>query len=268
MLRLYSIMQLEHLWSKPSTTTSTKIQTTTGAATTFTPFPPFFGDDTMLDDDSILDVHPVAVETTEFQEPHQQGRKEEGLTTTKYIQQTKPYQQEPEHNHQSITSTSSSSTSLTISASDQVLSTSLKDLSTMPPILITHKEEHRYKEKSNLKAKHQPIHNIHFQQPPYDLLPPLTCDLTSITEENQDQVNDSSLISTSTGSSSFPITPTSTFSTPMPSTRGGHSRLHHHPLKDFKFSERRKNMTNKLKRAFSTNHHGKRNNNNRSAVPS
>ncbi|SAM04929.1 hypothetical protein [Absidia glauca] len=262
MLRLYSVLQLEHLWSKPSMTRPSPT-----SATTFTPFPPFFGDDTTIDDDSILDVHPVAVETTEFQEPNQQEWKEERLTTgytpNKPITPIHHYiRKSPEH--QPTTSTSSSSTSLTVSTSDQALSTSLKELSTAPTPPAHEEHKGRYKQDA-LKAKHQPIHNIHFQQPPYDFLPPLTCDLTSITEENQDQVNDSSLISTSTGSSTFPVTPTSTFSTPMPNIRHTGGRPHH-PLKDFKFSERRKNMANKLKRAFSTNHHGKRNN--RSVVPS
>lgn len=162
------------------------------------------------------------------------------------------------------TAATSSSFSLSASSSDPGLSTNLKN---NPTVATLAHEENQKKEYDSIKKNdyyyyYQPPPSHYHQQrthfnrpvlqdlrihPPYlDDLPPLTYDLTCITEEDQSDINNSSLIS-STGS--LPKTPTSTVSTPLRQKRP-----------HLKFNERRKNIAKKLKRVFTSKSNSKHKN--------
>ncbi|KAI8342391.1 hypothetical protein BC941DRAFT_412612 [Chlamydoabsidia padenii] len=189
----------------------------------------------IVDEPNLVHVEPVQVETRDIQEQEQEeealepGYLEivEETTIQQQEEQIEPHQDPTEvvvlveeeegdqqQQHEEEEELSSSSSSL--STSDQNLTFTQ----------LAHDEIHEEKE-------------------PITSSPPLTCDLTSIMEESHQEVNDASHIS-SNGSiqANTPPTPTSTTSTSPPRRR---------VRRDSKFNERRKSMTNKLKRAFSSN---------------
>jgi hypothetical protein len=169
----------------------------------------------LLEEEALEPGYLEIEEVTVIQAPQPQEEEEQEQDPTEIVVLVEEDQQQQEED------TSSSSSSL--SSSDQ-------DLSTKEPSI--------HEEKGSTDDK------VISSSPP-----PLTCDLTSIIEENnQVEVNDSSLIS-SNGSLPEVPTPTSTTSTSPP------RRIR----RDSKFNERRKSMTNKLKRAFSSNNNTHRN---------
>ncbi|KAI8092783.1 uncharacterized protein BX664DRAFT_328143 [Halteromyces radiatus] len=203
MLRVYSVMQLEPLWTKPLLSH-------------------YY---TTIEENPIpADVNQDITETQERE--IQEEEEQEQQLATGYLE------------------------------IEQQQQTQLQEMEQQQPpeevvILEEEEEEEEEEEKkeeekpvfSSSPREQSTIHDDHHQEEKQDIRPPsvgINCDLTSITEEQQ-PVSGSSLIS-STGS--FPETPTSTTSSSPPRRR---------IRRDSKFTERRKSMTNKLKRAFSSN---------------
>ncbi|CAO3596776.1 unnamed protein product [Absidia cylindrospora] len=251
MLRLYSIMQLGPLWTRPPSITPDSSST----------------DDATDDDsdDSIIEVHPVAVETTDIQEQHEEPIITGYQASNEADQRiSDPVTTEENESTSSTPATTAFSSSFSLSA---VSDPGLPILPENQHFVATkaHVEDHEEEEKENSIQKydyyyyqpppqhHQRLHfnrpvlqHLHIHPPYQDDLPPLTYDLTCIIEEDQTEINDSSMISSI---DSLPKTPTSTVSTPL--------RRRKRP--EIKFTERRKNIAKKLKQVFSSKNSKHRN---------